>query len=445
MKILKFGGTSVGSPDRMREVVELIREDTPRIVALSAVSCTTNKLVEIAQALLNQKKAEAKQKILNLKKEYEVFIANLFLHPSGREKGKAIVAEKIKFLDDCLSATPNDELEKNILAQGELLSTHLFQFYCEEIKLSTCLLPALDFMKIEEGEPDEQFIETHLVKSIKAAGDYPIYITQGYICKNEFGAVDNLRRGGSDYTASLIGAAIQADEIQIWTDIDGIHNNDPRVVDSTFPLHEISYKEAAELAYFGAKILHPSSVLPAQKANIPVRLLNTMEADARGTIIHASVKKSIHHARAVAAKDNITAINIRSSRMLLAYGFLKNIFEVFEKYRTPIDMITTSEVAVSLTIDNDSHLPEILEELKQYAEVEVDVDQTIVCIVGNFSKEEAGVAVKVLGSLKNIPVRMISSGGSQSNISVLIDSKYKKNALHSLNDALFQHQLIHTN
>lgn len=441
MKVLKFGGTSVGTPERMREVAKLIAMNIPVIVVLSAVSGTTNKLVLLASLLAEGNKEMALLKVEALKEEYRDFIKQLYTTPNAIEKAEQVLESTLYGLKTCTDTTYGEAIEKQILAQGELLSTHLFHYYCEEQGMATRLLPALDFMKIKNGEPDERSIKAKLQTVLATIGESPIYITQGYICRNEEQAIDNLRRGGSDYSASLIGAAVEADEIQIWTDIDGIHNNDPRVVDSTFPLQEISFKEAAELAYFGAKILHPSSVLPAQKANIPVRLLNTMEPSAKGTIIHSSVDMSQHHARAVAAKDGITAIKVRSSRMLLAYGFLKMVFEVFEKYRTPIDMITTSEVAVSLTIDDQKHLPKIIEELAQYAELEIDYNQTIVCVVGNFSKEEAGVAIKVLESLKEIPLRMISSGGSECNISVLIDSTYKIAALQALNKALFQVQL----
>ncbi|MEM8906588.1 MAG: aspartate kinase [Bacteroidota bacterium] len=444
MEVLKFGGTSLGSPERMRAVAELIKGDTKKIVVLSAVAGTTNQLVTLAKYLSKQQAAHAQEKIEQLSQTYQRFIDELYASTAMKQKANELLNVILQVLQSALSQNFDPALEKVLLAQGELLSTHLFHYYCEEIAMPTCLLPALAFMKTQAGEPDEPYIAQAIQQVMTQAGESAIYITQGYICRNEEGQIDNLRRGGSDYTASLIGAAIGASEIQIWTDIDGLHNNDPRLVEKTFPIREISFAEAAELAYFGAKILHPSSVLPAQKANIPVRLLNTMAPQASGTIIHAQAQPSVNLARAVAAKDGIIAIKIRSSRMLLAYGFLKKIFEVFESYRTPIDMITTSEVAVSLTIDEASHLPEILQALRTYAEVEVDYDQTIICIVGNFSKDAAGVAVQVLASLKAIPLRMISSGGSERNISVLIESHYKQAALVALNEALFQASSIHS-
>ena len=443
MNVLKFGGTSVGTPRRMKEVVHLINDNTPKIVVLSAVSGTTNTLVEIAQYFKNKKALEGKALINELEEKYLDFLKLLYASESGLEKGKQIVMEKMNLLRSFDKQDFNLADEKQVLAQGELLSTRLFYCYCLEQNIKTVLLPALNFMRIKEGEPDEAIISNLLLKEIEKAGPAMIYITQGYICRNEADEIDNLRRGGSDYSASLIGAALQADEIQIWTDIDGIHNNDPRIVNNTFPIHEISFKEAAELAYFGAKILHPSSVLPAQKANIPVRLLNTLDPAAAGTIIRSNVKPKGGKVRAIAAKDGIIAIKIRSSRMLLAYGFLKRVFEVFEQYKTPIDMITTSEIAVSLTIDDGTHLDEIVADLQQFGYVEVDYAQTIVCIVGKFSKEDAGVAVKVLTCLKKIPVRMISSGGSESNISILIHSDYKTIALQSLNEGLFSKKRKH--
>jgi aspartate kinase len=326
--------------------------------------------------------------------------------------------------------------EKAVLAQGELLSTALVQFYLEEIGVKSALLPALNFMRIDANEePDLAYIEKHTQSELALHPGVELFITQGYICRNAFGEIDNLKRGGSDYTATLLGAALRCIEIQIWTDIDGMHNNDPRIVNKTFPISELSFDEAAELAYFGAKILHPTCVLPAQKRNVPVRLLNTMQPEAKGTLIGAA--PSADRITAVAAKDGITAIKIRSARMLLAYGFLRSVFEVFERYRTPIDMITTSEVAVSLTIDNSAHLDEIIADLQDFGQVEIDREQTIVCIVGTFGKDKQGYASRVFDSLKEIPIRMISYGGSENNISILVDGSMKKQALQALNSGLF--------
>jgi aspartate kinase len=326
--------------------------------------------------------------------------------------------------------------EKAILAQGELLSTALFYFHLQEINIPSALLPALNFMRIDENdEPQLTYIEKNLEAELNKYPTINLFITQGYICRNAFGEIDNLKRGGSDYTASIIGAAIKANEVQIWTDIDGMHNNDPRIVSKTHPIHELSFDEAAELAYFGAKILHPTCILPAQKRNIPVLLKNTMQPDAKGTRI--SNINAAEGLKAVAAKDGICAINIKSDRMLLAHGFLRAVFEIFERYKTSIDMITTSEIAVSLTIDNMKNLKEITKELEEFAKVEIEQEQTIICIVGNLPKNKAGYGFKVLESLKDIPLRMVSYGGSSNNISVLVNSIHKKDALVALNKGLF--------
>ncbi|MEM9919919.1 MAG: aspartate kinase [Bacteroidota bacterium] len=438
MKVLKFGGTSVGAPERMQQVAQLIDDGQAKIVVLSAVSGTTNSLVAIARSYYDKQDEQANLLVDVLEKKYEDFLHGLYKQESSKERARRILADSFQLLRSFHGALFTEPDEKLILAQGELISTHLFHFYAEEVGLKTALLPALSFMRTRAGEPDAPYIAASLREVIRQVGTADYYITQGYICKNEYGGIDNLQRGGSDYTASLIGAAIDAQEIQIWTDIDGMHNNDPRVVQPTYPIKQLAFEEAAELAYFGAKILHPSSVLPAQKANIPVRLLNTMEPEAPGTIISAAGGSEPGQAKAIAAKDGIIAIRIRSSRMLFAYGFLKKVFEIFENYHTPIDMITTSEVAVSLTVDEDKHLDQIASELKQLGVVEIDREQTIVCVVGSFGKEEVGAGLKVLESLRDIPIRMISSGGSQRNISVLIDTANKEKALIALNAGLFQ-------
>jgi len=437
MKILKFGGTSVGSPERMKKLVSLINGPESKIVVLSAMSGTTNSLVEIAACLTQGDKAGAKQKTSALEEKYKAVVAALFTGEAFLKRGYELIRNHFEYLHafqlDAFSARE----EKAILAQGELLSTALVHYHLEEIGVKSVLLPALQFMRIDENEePDLKYIEEHLTAELKKHPVVPIYITQGYICRNAFGETDNLQRGGSDYTATLIGAAIRAEEIQIWTDIDGMHNNDPRVVDKTHPVTELSFDEAAELAYFGAKILHPTCVLPAQLRNIPVRLLNTMQPEAKGTLI--SSKHSGAEFTAVAAKDDITAIKIKSGRMLLAYGFLRSVFEVFERYKTPIDMITTSEVAVSLTIDNTRNLEQILKDLRPIASVEVESGLTIVCVVGDFTAEKEGAAFRILQCLKEIPVRMISYGGSANNVSILVKTEHKKKALQSLNTGLFK-------
>jgi len=437
MRVLKFGGTSVGSPERMHQVTQLINDGVQKIVVLSAVSGTTNSLVEINTAYRQEGNKAAHQLIDQLEAKYYPFIKALYKSEKALAKGTTLVKERFDLLRSFDTATFDGDDEKIILAQGELISTHLFLYYAQEVGLDAALIPALEFMRTEEGEPDLPYIKNALKQTLKQIPSAQIYITQGYICKNEKGAVDNLRRGGSDYTATLLGAASDADEIQIWTDIDGVHNNDPRIVKNTQPINELSFAEAAELAYFGAKILHPSCVLPAQKEGVPVKLLNTMDPKATGTIISRNTAPAKGIAKAVAAKDGITAIRIISTRMLNAYGFLKRVFEVFENYKTPIDMITTSEVAVSLTIDDDANLAAIKKELTAFGDVEITPNQTIICVVGQFTQEQAGAAIKVLHPIQHLPLRMISGGGSKSNISILLDTQYKKEALVALHKGLF--------
>jgi len=438
MKVLKFGGTSVGSAERMRALPALIQDSEPRIVVLSAMAGTTNALVSIAKLLYEGDTTAATHQIEALRQHYLAVARELLTDP-------AVAAEAIPHLDaafkSIFSLTRNPlsaSGERVILAQGELLSTLLFhRYYTGILGEAAVLLPALDFMRLDPNdEPDADFIEAHLAATLAKYPEGQLFITQGYICRNAHGDVDNLKRGGSDYSASLIGAAAHAQEIQIWTDIDGLHNSDPRVVEGTYPIRELSFDEAAELAYFGAKILHPSSILPAAKHGIPVRLLNTMQPEAPGTLI--STKTGTDAIKAVAAKDGLVAIKVKSSRMLLAHGFLRNLFEVFERHRTSIDMITTSEVAVSLTIDDATHLPAILEELRGFGTVEVDENQTIVCLVGNLIQADHGSARLVFNALQDIPLRMISYGGSPNNISILISTTDKARALRVLNEGLFQ-------
>ena len=437
MQVYKFGGTSVGKPERMHSVADLItRDNQSKIVVLSALSGTTNSLVSIGESLATDKKDEALEKIKVLKAHYDAFIHELLNTEDKKEEAIAIINEHFEFLKITLKISFNEALNRDILAQGELMSTKLFTIMLQERNIPAQLLPALEFMRTnEDHEPDLDLISDKLTAILKQNGGEGLFITQGYICKNHKGEIDNLQRGGSDYTASLIGAAIRATDVQIWTDIDGMHNNDPRVVDKTYPIAELSFDEAAELAYFGAKILHPASIWPAQKYGIPVKLLNTMQPEAKGTVISKSTISA--DVKAIAAKDGITAIKVKSTRMLLAYGFLRRIFEIFEKYRTPIDMITTSEVAVSVTIDEDEHLDKIAKELSQFGQVEIDKGQTIICIVGNFVAEQKGIVTKIFDALEEIPIRMISYGGSRHNISLLTDSSNKELALKKLNEHLF--------
>ena len=436
MKVLKFGGTSVGSAERIKNVASLIVNDEKKVVVLSAVSGTTNSLVELSDCAINKNKEKFDFCLSVLKEKYKVIISELFEDLAYKAQAEEYIENHFSLLQTADIDNFSLKDERIFLAQGELMSTRLMHLFLKSQGVNAVLIPALEFMKTKDGEPDTNYIAVEANKIINKFPDSNLFITQGYICLNEFDEIDNLKRGGSDYSASIIGAAIKADEIQIWTDIDGMHNNDPRIVDKTFPVHELSFEEAAELAYFGAKILHPASVLPAQKGNIPVRLLNTMQPEKKGTLIRADVthEKKI---TAIAAKDGIVAIKIRSSRMLLAYGFLRKVFEIFEKYRTPIDMITTSEVAISLTIDDTSNLSKILEEIDDFGNVESNENQTIICVVGRFLQDDANVAVKVLQILKDIPIRMISYGGSKYNISLLVQSSYKAKALQLLNDGLF--------
>ncbi|RQP09527.1 MAG: aspartate kinase [Parapedobacter sp.] len=437
MKILKFGGTSVGSAERIKGLLDIIRPQERQIVVLSAVAGTTNALVEISQAFAAGDKDRAASLIHTLHDRYRTLIVDLFTTEEGLQNGTELIDYHFNLIASFSSDLFTPIEEKIILAQGELISTTLFHFHLTELGIRSKLLPALDFMKIDEdNEPKIDFIRENLSELLLQSSDHNLFITQGYICRNAFGEIDNLRRGGSDYTASLIGAAIGADEIQIWTDIDGMHNNDPRIVNGTKPIANLSFNEAAELAYFGAKILHPQSVFPAQRYNVPVRLLNTMEPDAPGTLINKEgTAKGI--VRSIAAKDGITAIRIHSSRMLLAYGFLRRVFEVFERYKTPIDMITTSEVAISLTIDDVKYLSDIERELTDFGSVEIDRDQTIVCVVGDFGVNTHGYAARVLDAVKHIPIRMISYGGSNYNISMLLQTEHKVEALRSLHNRLF--------
>ena len=434
---MKFGGTSVGSPDRMKNVASLITASgESTFVVLSAMSGTTNSLVEVADYLYKKNPEGANEVINNLEKQYVKHVDELLADPQHREKLRAFLIDEFNYLHSFTKDLFTSFEEKTIVAQGEVISTNMMVSYLQEIGVKAVLLDALDFMRTDKNnEPDMAFIRENLARLMEENQGYQIYITQGFICKNAYGETDNLLRGGSDYTASLVGAVLPADEIQIWTDIDGMHNNDPRVVDKTEAVRQLNFEEAAELAYFGAKILHPTCVQPAKYAGIPVRLKNTLDPDAEGTIINNEV---LHNKiKAIAAKDKITAIKIKSSRMLLATGFLRKVFEIFESYQTPIDMIVTSEVGVSMSIDNDSHLEEIVDELKKYGTVTVDTGMCIVCVVGDLDWNNVGFETLVTDAMKNIPVRMISYGGSNYNISFLIKEEDKQRALQSLSDKLF--------
>lgn len=437
MKVMKFGGTSVGSPERMKGVASLVtKSGEPTFIVLSAMSGTTNSLIEISDYLYRKNPEGANEVINNLEQKYFGHIDELYSTDEYKQRTRLFVTEIFDYLRSFTKGLFTSFEEKNIVAQGEVLSTNMVVNYLQEQGVKATLLSALNFMRTDKNaEPDLLYIKEKLSAIMKVHEGYQIYITQGFICRNAYGEVDNLQRGGSDYTASLIGAAINAEEIQIWTDIDGMHNNDPRVVDKTEAVRQLNFEEASELAYFGAKILHPTCVQPAKYSGIPVRLKNTMEPDAEGTIINNTLVRS--KIKAVAAKDNITAIKIKSSRMLGASGFLRKVFEIFESYQTSIDMITTSEVGLSMTIENCSHLSEIVDELKKYGTVSVDSDMCIVCVVGDLDWSNVGFETLATDAMKDIPVRMISYGGSNYNISFLIKEADKKRALQSLSNVLF--------
>ena len=438
MKVMKFGGTSVGSPARMKEVSKLVtKSGEPVFVVLSAMSGTTNSLVEISNYLYKKNPEGANEVINQLERKYLKHIDELYTSDVTKAQIREFLTTEMNYLRSFTKELFTSFEEKSIVAQGELISTNMVVAYMQEQGIKAVLLNALDFMRTDKNsEPDPVYIKEKLSAIMEKNEGQQVYVTQGFICRNAYGEIDNLQRGGSDYTASLIGAAISAEEIQIWTDIDGMHNNDPRVVDKTQPVHQLHFEEAAELAYFGAKILHPTCVQPAKYNGIPVRLLNTMEPDAEGTTI--SNQTEYGKIKAVAAKDNIIAIKIKSSRMLLATGFLRKVFEIFESYQTPIDMVCTSEVGVSMSIDNSAHLGEIVDELKKYGTVTVDTGMCIICVVGDLDWSNIGFETQVMDALKNIPVRMISYGGSNYNISFLIREEDKKRALQSLSDTLFK-------
>ncbi len=436
MKVFKFGGTSVGTIESMKSVASLVTDDEPKIVVLSAMSGTTDILVSICNHFYNKNIDKAIEAINNLNEKYKTVINGLYDVEENKSKALEIINNCFNTIEKYSKEKFDANGEKTILAQGELMSTAMFDLLLKEQGHDSQLLPALDFMRTNEiKDPDYNYIKKNLEEILSAYKNKKLFITQGYICLNAEGNVDNLQRGGSDYTATIIGAAIAADEIQIWTDIDGIHNNDPRVIDNTHPIDQISFDEAAELAYFGAKVLHPTSMMPAKLGDIPVRLKNTMNPSAPGTLISKESQKDM--IKAIAAKDGITRIKIKSGRMLMAFGFLRKVFEIFEKYETPIDMITTSEVGVSLTIDNHKHLENILKELKEYGTVTTDKEQVIICIVGHLIGELNVLTPKIFEALKDIPLQMISYGGSINNISLLVQKDHKKDAMEALNNHLF--------
>ena len=440
MKVMKFGGTSVGSAQRMKDVTKLITSDgQSKIVVLSAMSGTTNTLVEISDYLYKKNPEGANNIINQLERKYQDHVNELYATDEYRQKTLAFLSEEFNYLRSFTKMLFTSFEEKIILAQGEIISTNMVTNYLKECGVKTILLSALDFMRTDKNaEPDVNYIKEKLSEQLNANPGYEIYITQGFICRNAYGEIDNLLRGGSDYTACLIGASINCEEIQIWTDIDGMHNNDPRIVEHTDPVRQLYFEEAAELAYFGAKILHPTCIQPAKFASVPVRLLNTMDPSAPGTIINNEIQHG--KIKAVAAKDNIVSIQIQSSRMLLAHGFLRKVFEIFESYKTSIDMVTTSEVGVSVTIDNTTYLKDIVADLMKYGTVTVNENMCIICVVGDLSWDNVGFESLATQALTNIPVRMISYGGSKHNISFLVKEEDKKRTLQALSDTLFNNK-----
>ena len=437
MKVMKFGGTSVGTPQRMKEVTKLVTASgQPVLVVFSAMSGTTNSLVEISDYLYKKNPEGANEVINKLEQKYMRHVEELYSTDEWKENTRNFLIGVFNYLRSFTKELFTSFEEKSIVAQGEIMSTNMIQNYMQEQGINSCLLSALDFMRTDKNaEPDSSYIREKLSGILKDKEGAQVYITQGFICRNAYGEIDNLQRGGSDYTASLIGAAINAEEIQIWTDIDGMHNNDPRYVDGTSPVDELHFEEAAELAYFGAKILHPTCVLPAKLNNIPVRLLNTMCPEAKGTLIHNTNGNG--EIKAIAAKDNITAIKIKSGRMLLAYGFLRKVFEIFETYKTPIDMIATSEVGVSVTIDSEKNLDPILDDLKKFGTVTIDRDMVIICVVGDLEWHNTGIEALALEAIKDVPVRMISYGGSNYNVSFLVKKEDKVRTLNLLSKHIF--------
>ena len=437
MKVLKFGGTSVGTPQRIREVAQLVTKgQEQKIIVLSAMSGTTNTLVEIAEYLYKKNPEGANTLINRLEATYQKHVEALYQTQEWKTRTLQFMHEEFAYLRSFTKVHVTSFEEKVILAQGEIISTNMMTNLLLEMNVKAILLNALDIVRTDKNaEPDFNYIKTRITSVLKDNPDYTLYITQGFICRNAYGEIDNLLRGGSDYTACLLGAALQAEEIQIWTDIDGMHNNDPRIVDHTEPVRQLHFEEAAELAYFGAKILHPTCIQPAKFAGVPVRLPNTMDPMAPGTIINNHFEHG--KIKAVAAKDNITCIQIQSSRMLLAYGFLRKVFELFEVHKTSIDMICTSEVGVSVTIDNANRLPDIVDELKKYGTVNVEKDMAIVCVVGDLSSDNVGFETMACKALSQIPVRMISYGGSSHNISFLVKAEDKRRTMQALSDTLF--------
>jgi len=436
MKILKFGSASIATADKMKNVANIIMDGRNNIIVLSSMRGTAEALAEISDYLYKKNQEGAIEIINRLEKTYRELIQSLYSEDNTKVKAEEIVSAKFDYIRTYTKDLFTLFEERVVMAQGELLSSELFHLYLTERGVNVILLPALDFMRTDKNSsPDPVYIKDKLTALLNAAEGTDLYITQGYVCRNAYGEIDDLRKGGSDYTASLIGVAVGADEIQIWADVDVMQNNDPRYVVGTRAISQLNFDEAAELAYFGTKILHPSSILPAKLADIPVSLKNIEQPNASGTLI--SNETEARAIKAVAAKDNITAIKIKSGRMLLAHGFLRRVTEVFENYQTSIDMLATSEIGLSLTIDDDRNLQLILDDLKKYGTVSVDADMVIISVIGDLESEDTSFAANILNAVKGISIRMISYGGSKYNFSFLIARKDKERALQILNDKLF--------
>lgn len=433
---MKFGGTSVGTAERIKHVATLIQDGERNIVVISAMGSTTNVLVDIANCFYHKEPDEAKHILEQMRQGYAAEIDKLYDKPETKEKAQALI-------DSCLDTvwsfakgpfTMFDE--KTIVAQGELMSAGMVAFYLEEQGVPAVHLPALDFMRItKDSEPDMEYIEHKLQMRLDPYPETLIFITEGFICRNAFGEIDNLLRGGSDYSASIIGAAIHAREIQIWTDIDGLHNNDPRFVRHTVPVRQLNFDEAAKLAHFGAKILHPECIEPAKRYNIPVRLLNTFTPDAPGTLISNFAEKG--RIKAVAAKDGIIYIKILSMRVYPNPEFLNRVFDSFARYRVPVDLISTSEASVSVAVEENKCPMDAIHAIERFALIQIDRGMVIVCVVGDLEWQNIGFEARIINALKDIPIRMISYGGSSSNVSLVLRASDKVRALEALNSRVF--------
>lgn len=436
MKVLKFGSAAIGSVDKIQAVASIVEKEKNNIIVLSSIKGTAETLAEISKYLYNKNQEGAFELINQLDDTYTSLISDLFETEEYRVKALKFIRWRIDYIRSFSKDLFTLFEERIVMSQGELISTDIFSFYFSERGTKAITIPALDFVRTDKNSvPDQDFLKEQLGPLLNVSEDVDLFMTQGYICRNVYGEIDDLRKGGSDYTASLIGSSLKLEEIQIWADVDVMQNNDSRYIKGTKAIRKLNFDEAAELTYFGEKILHPSSILPAKIANVPVRLKNTMNPDAEGTLISNDTDPGV--IKAVAAKEGITVIQVRSAKMLLAHGFLRRILEVFDDYQTPIDMLTTSEVGVSITIDDARRLRDITDDLKKYGTVSVDEDMAIVCVIGDLNWLNIGFESQIADALKDIPIRMISYGGSNYNMSFLVRKKDKEKSLNLLNNKLF--------